>query len=219
VESSVYGSIKPLRRAAIGKKRARDGRGAREVSFGHLGRQEAHERVEVGALLSRIVDLHAVTVFQEPAALRAKIEEIAALYLAAGIDPKTSAMVIVMQRCHQRDLSGHLLEKGNFEHLRLPAEFEEPRCVTSIGWTDPRTQPGELLWEEQFGAKEIADLKISLGSYAAAGQLQQRPSPAGGGIFKRAMQSSVRRICITSFIRAPVVVKRSIAIKPSVAVA
>src|SRR6202161_3853066 len=42
-----------------------------------------------------------------------------------------------------------------------------------------------LVWEEQFGAREIADLKISLGSYAAAGQLQQRPSPAGGGIFKR----------------------------------
>src|ERR1700678_1723708 len=33
--------------------------------------------------------------------------------------------------------------------------------------------------------QEIADLKINLGSYAAAGQLQQRPSPAGGGIFKR----------------------------------
>src|SRR5580704_2591354 len=100
-------------------------------------------------------------------------------------DPKTSAMVIVMQRCHQRDLSGHLLEKGNFEHLRLPAEFEEPKCVTSIGWSDPREQPGELLWPERFGPKEIADLKVSLGSYAAAGQLQQRPSPAGGGIIKR----------------------------------
>jgi hypothetical protein len=43
-------------------------------------------------------------------------------------DPKTSAMVIVMQRCHQRDLSGHLLEKGNFEHLCLPAEYEGPRA-------------------------------------------------------------------------------------------
>ena len=57
--------------------------------------------------------------------------------------------------------------------------------MTSIGFPDPRTQPGELLWPERFGPKEIADLKISLGSYAAAGQLQQRPSPAGGGIFKR----------------------------------
>jgi predicted phage terminase large subunit-like protein len=100
-------------------------------------------------------------------------------------DPKTSAMVIVMQRCHQRDLSGHLLEKGNFEHLCLPAEYEGPGRVTSIGFSDPRTELGELLWGDRFGPQEIENLKISLGSYGAAGQLQQRPSPAGGGIFKR----------------------------------
>ncbi len=100
-------------------------------------------------------------------------------------DPKTSAMVIVMQRCHQRDLSGHLLEKGNFEHLCLPAEYEGPTRATSLDWSDPRTELGELLWPDRFGVKEIADLKVSMGSYAAAGQLQQRPSPAGGGIFKR----------------------------------
>jgi predicted phage terminase large subunit-like protein len=100
-------------------------------------------------------------------------------------DPRTSAMVIVMQRCHQRDLSGHLLEKGNFEHLCLPAEYEGPGKTTVIGFSDPRTEPGELLWPERFGPQEIAELKVNLGSYAVAGQLQQRPSPAGGGIFKR----------------------------------
>ena len=57
--------------------------------------------------------------------------------------------------------------------------------MTSIGFPDPRTEPGELLWAERFGPEEIANLKISLGSYAAAGQLQQRPSPAGGGMIKR----------------------------------
>ena len=100
-------------------------------------------------------------------------------------DPKTSTMVIVMQRCHQRDLSGHLLEKGNFEHLCLPAEYEGPGRITSIGFSDPRTEPGQLLWPERYGPQEIAEAKLNLGSYAAAGQLQQRPSPAGGGIFKR----------------------------------
>jgi len=100
-------------------------------------------------------------------------------------DPKTAAKVVVMQRCHQRDLSGHLLEQGNWEHLCLPAEYEEPKRTTSIGWSDPREQPSELLWPERFGPQEIEELKVSLGSYAAAGQLQQRPSPAGGGIFKR----------------------------------
>lgn len=100
-------------------------------------------------------------------------------------DPRTAAKVVVMQRCHQTDLSGHLLAKGGWEQLRLPAEFEEPKCMTSIGWSDPRIAPGELLWSERFGPKEIADLKTSLGSYGAAGQLQQRPSPLAGGLIQR----------------------------------
>jgi hypothetical protein len=100
-------------------------------------------------------------------------------------DPRTAAKVVVMQRCHQRDLSGHLLEQGGWEHLCLPAEYEGSSPTTSIGFVDPRQNHEELLWRERFGPKEIADLKISLGSYAVAGQLQQRPSPSGGGIFKR----------------------------------
>ena len=100
-------------------------------------------------------------------------------------DPRSAAKVVVMQRCHQLDLSGHLLEQGGWEHLRLPAEYEKPGCSTSIGWSDPRAEQDELLWPERFGPEELESLKRSLGSYAAAGQLQQRPSPAGGGIFKR----------------------------------
>jgi predicted phage terminase large subunit-like protein len=97
----------------------------------------------------------------------------------------TAAKVIVMQRCHQQDLAGHLLEQGGWEHLCLPAEYEGSRVTTSIGFSDPRKEHGELLWRERFGSEEIASLKVSLGSYAAAGQLQQRPSPAGGGLIKR----------------------------------
>jgi predicted phage terminase large subunit-like protein len=100
-------------------------------------------------------------------------------------DPKTTAKVVVMQRCHQQDLSGHLLEQGGWEHVCLPAEYEGSRHVTSIGWSDPRTERGDLLWAARFGPKEIESLKRSLGSYAAAGQLQQRPSPAEGGMLKR----------------------------------
>ncbi|MGA2716579.1 MAG: phage terminase large subunit [Bryobacteraceae bacterium] len=100
-------------------------------------------------------------------------------------DPRSAAKVVVMQRCHQLDLSGHLLEQGGWEYLRLPAEYEKPGCSTSIGWSDPRTEQNELLWAERFGPTELETLKRSLGSYAAAGQLQQRPSPAGGGIIKR----------------------------------
>jgi hypothetical protein len=100
-------------------------------------------------------------------------------------DPRTGTKVIIGQRVHQQDLSGHVLEQGGWEHLCLPAEFEGDSRKTSIGWTDPRTEPGDLLWPERFGREELDTLKTSMGSYAAASQLQQRPSPAGGGILKR----------------------------------
>jgi predicted phage terminase large subunit-like protein len=100
-------------------------------------------------------------------------------------DPKTGAKVIVMQRVHEQDLGGHVLERGGYEQLCLPAEYEGNRRKTVIGWSDPREQIGELLWPERFGRPEIDDLKLALGSYASAGQLQQRPSPAEGGLIKR----------------------------------
>ena len=43
---------------------------------------------------------------------------------------------------------------------------------------------GTLLWPERFGPKEIDLLERQLGPFAAAGQLQQRPEPAGGGVIK-----------------------------------
>lgn len=100
-------------------------------------------------------------------------------------DPKTGAKVIIMQRVHESDLAGHVLKQGGYEHLCLPAEYDGVRRTTSIGWTDPRQHENELLWPEQFGAAQIEELKLRMGSYAAAAQLQQRPSPASGGIFKR----------------------------------
>jgi len=101
-------------------------------------------------------------------------------------DPKTGAKVIIMQRVHERDLSGHVLQKeAGYTHLCLPARYETDRkCSTILGFSDPRREEGEPLWPALYGDKELAELENSLGSYAAAGQLQQRPSPRGGGMFK-----------------------------------
>lgn len=101
-------------------------------------------------------------------------------------DPKTGAKVIVMQRVHEMDLAGHVLERGGWDLLCLPAEYEGKRYHTSIGWEDPRIEPGELLWPDRFGPAELAVLKRDLGSQASAGQLQQEPAPSEGAIFKRA---------------------------------
>lgn len=95
--------------------------------------------------------------------------------------------LLIMQRLHENDPTGYLLASElGYEHLRLPAEFEpDKRCVTSIGFSDPRTVEGQLLWPEAFGEKTIADAKTVQGSYGYAGQYQQNPAPADGGILKR----------------------------------
>lgn len=146
-------------------------------------------------------------------------------------DPKNGVRLIVMQRLNERDLTGHVLKKGGYEHLCLPAEFDGKRRSTSIGTGryfdsqeadqtfllartkveltrsgvradaltinpktseimrtvnyDPRTKEGDLLWENHFGRNELESLKVDLGPYSAAGQLQQDPAPAEGGILKR----------------------------------
>lgn len=100
-------------------------------------------------------------------------------------DPKTSARIIIMQRVHESDLAGHVLAQGGWEHLRLPAELDDKPCRTCLGWEDPRKEPGELLWPARFGKPEIDALKTQLGTYGVAGQLQQLPAPASGGLFKR----------------------------------
>lgn len=101
-------------------------------------------------------------------------------------DPKTGARIVVMQRVHEGDLAGHLIEQGGYVHLNLPMEYEPEAVVyTGFGKPDPRTEPGELLAPERIGPEEIADLKVRLGSRAYAGQFQQRPAPAEGAILKR----------------------------------
>lgn len=102
-----------------------------------------------------------------------------------GNDPKTVCKVIVMQRLHEKDLSGHVLEQGGYEHLCLPMEYDGNDKFTSIGWFDPRIEEGELLWPERFGPIEIAESKLRMGSLEAAGQLQQYPAPPTGNIIKR----------------------------------
>ena len=102
-------------------------------------------------------------------------------------NPKTDAMVTVMQRLHERDISGHILDdiKG-WEHICIPAEWDGKTRKTILGPYDPRKKKGELICPERFGEKEITTLKQLLGVYGTAGQLQQDPTPSEGGILKTA---------------------------------
>jgi len=104
------------------------------------------------------------------------------------MDPVKSAIIVVMQRLHHEDVSGVILTLGlGYVHLCLPMEFEpDRRCETSLGFRDPRTYDGELLFPERFPPEVIDRDKIAMGSYAWAGQMQQRPTAREGGLFKEA---------------------------------
>jgi tryptophanyl-tRNA synthetase len=69
-----------------------------------------------------IVDLHAITLYQDPAELRKKIGQTAAIFLAAGIDPKQSPVVV------------QSLVPGHAELTWLLT------CTTPVGWLERMTQ-------------------------------------------------------------------------------
>lgn len=102
-------------------------------------------------------------------------------------DQAKSAIVVVMQRLHENDVAGTIIAmKMGYVHLNLPMEYEPDRhCSTDIGFEDPRHEDGELLDPQRFPRDVVEDLKKGMGSYAYAGQYQQRPAARDGGLFKR----------------------------------
>lgn len=118
----------------------------------------------------------------------------------------TGAMIVVMQRVHEGDLSGAILASMNeYVHFCVPMSYVPCQHVnawvgdqvkTFIGtdiddvddenifWVDRRSDDGELLWPGRFPAKEVYKLERELGPYAYAGQYQQEPAPRGGGIIR-----------------------------------
>ncbi len=154
-----------------------------------------------------------------------------------------SAIVVIMQRVHERDVAGLILKKDlGYEHLCLPMHFDRSRrCFTSVKregggvekvarlkkdgeavprWVtepeleaeieeagkplgpedqlsefqdltlwDTRVEEGELLDPVRFPKVAVEELQETFrswgGTYAEAGQLEQRPTPRGGGMFQK----------------------------------
>ena len=83
---------------------------------------------------------------------------------------KDTPIILIMQRLHEEDLSGFLLNGGNgekWEHLNIPAinDNEVP------------------LWAYKHSLEDLKRLE-SANSYKFAGQYMQNPAPKGGGIYK-----------------------------------
>jgi len=100
-------------------------------------------------------------------------------------DKGISAVVGVMQRLHQDDPTGHILNKKkvNVRNICLPGEIRNYRDkLNPPEWAsyykDDLLDPVRLSW------KNLKDLEADLGQYGYAGQIGQDPTPAGGGMFK-----------------------------------
>ena len=110
--------------------------------------------------------------------------------------PKTGCKIIVMQRLHEEDLTGHILsrEKERWVHLKLPAIAEvDEEWKFPISGRVVRRKPGDLLWPDRLSKVFLDGMKGGgsdgqggMGTWAFAGQFQQNPAPLEGGLIKRA---------------------------------
>jgi predicted phage terminase large subunit-like protein len=89
-------------------------------------------------------------------------------------DKKNGAMVVVMQRLHPDDLTGHLLKKGGWEHIAIPAIATEEKTY-HIGYMTYRRPVGELLHPQREDAAALERARSDLGPVAYAAQYQQAP--------------------------------------------
>jgi predicted phage terminase large subunit-like protein len=102
-------------------------------------------------------------------------------------DKRTGCIIIIMQRLHEDDLVGHVLEQEQWEHVRLPsiAEEEETHMIRSFfGTRTVHRAAGEALHPEREPLEVLQHIRCTIGEYNFAGQYQQQPAPLGGGMVK-----------------------------------
>lgn len=101
-------------------------------------------------------------------------------------DPKTGAIVIVMQRLHKDDLTGQVLKEKGWTHVRIPGKAEKREVIVfPMSGREKVREIGEHLCEARAGEIEWQSQRVAMGSRAHDAQVQQNPSDAEGVIFKR----------------------------------
>tara|TARA_R110000851_G_scaffold50512_2_gene120558 strand:+ start:3400 stop:4878 length:1479 start_codon:yes stop_codon:yes gene_type:complete len=106
-------------------------------------------------------------------------------FLSRLDDKENDVIIIVMQRLHEDDLTGHLLAKGGWEHLVIPAEFEEDTTYTyPMSGKEITMKAGESFFEDRLPLRVLERTALEMGSYMYNGQYMQRPAPVGGGFFQ-----------------------------------
>lgn len=135
--------------------------------------------------------------------------------VSRGNNPRTFCRLIVGQRVAENDLPGWCKAQG-YAALVIPARYEGTKEIGVFKHVDPRTEEGEPMWANHFGDVELSVLEASL-LEDAAGQLQQRPAPAGGNVFKinslRRMSRRVRNALLKPGILEDLIVSFDLGLK------
>ena len=104
-------------------------------------------------------------------------------------DKVRGAIVIIMQRLHEDDLVGHVLKQEGWAAVSFPAiaEVDEEHVVeTPLGRGTFVRRTGEALHPQRESLETLGRIRSTIGEYNFAGQYQQTPAPAGGGMVKEA---------------------------------
>ncbi len=100
-------------------------------------------------------------------------------------DSRKSTRIYIGQRVHEGDISSRFIDLG-WTHLCIPQEFvPERKCSTPIGWKDPRTEAGELMFPLRFPLQVLTDSKKTLTEFGYSAQHQQDPMSAVGNLFRK----------------------------------
>jgi predicted phage terminase large subunit-like protein len=100
---------------------------------------------------------------------------------------RDGCIILIMQRLHEDDLVGHVLQQGDWRVLKFPAiaqENETHAIRTPYGRKVFYRKEDEALHPEREPLEVLAEIREIQGEYNFAGQYQQTPSPLGGGIIK-----------------------------------
>jgi predicted phage terminase large subunit-like protein len=100
-------------------------------------------------------------------------------------DKKDGRMIVVMQRLHADDLTGHLLaSEGNWDHLCLPALAPADRVIELPYGNKYYWKAGEALHPGFFDLDTLETFKRAIGSVSFNAQFMQEPLSADGALLK-----------------------------------
>lgn len=95
-------------------------------------------------------------------------------------DKENGLIIAIQQRLHEDDIIGHLLGKGEFEHLNLPALAVDRQSLPLYFGNTFERHPGEALAPDHESLKTLIKMRDSMGGRTFSTQWQQDPTPPGG---------------------------------------